>query len=157
MVKITNKLLIALRTTPRIDEHRDETLEEDLNGIHPYDSSKKRYDTGKPRLTMPDLSGLGPANVPESQGDRDVHTNLSSGYNKGSDAEGPARDDTGPGYTQEPTDPYYGTWAFNDESDRTMDYMFEHTNYDSKEPRYKRLNRLYGQSPVMWTRRYPVN
>lgn len=156
MVKITSKYISALRGTPRIHEHPFEAIQEDLNGIHPLDSKKKTYDTGKPRMTIPDMAGLGPDNLPESQGDKDVHTDLSSGYNRGSDAEGPPKDDSGPGYSNAPTDPYYGSWAFNNPNDPTMTDMFKPINMDSKRKQTRDLHKLYSQQPVMWSKRYPV-
>lgn len=119
------------------------------------DSGKKTYDTGKPKLTMPDLSPAGPNEIKDEESDKDSHTNVGSGYNKGTDPQGPANDEIGPGYTKIEPDPYHGSWAFNDPSDPSMQNMFHSNNPDSRRGRYKNLNKVY-DNPVMWTKRYPV-
>ena len=119
------KIKTALRSIPRINEAPFDAVQEGLNGISPTDSNRKKYDTGKPRLTFPDLSGMGPNDIVE-KGDKSSMDGVSSGYNKGLDPGGQANDET---VNVPQTDSSYNEQAFRSEHDLSTNLLM---NQDSK-------------------------
>lgn len=112
MIKIISKKLLAIRSNPLINDTIFDQVQEQLNGIHPRDSKKKKEDSGQNRMTfIDDWLGLGTNDRPPNAGTGmgagrnpySTNEQLSSGYNDG----GQADDETGPGNSSIATDPYY--------------------------------------------------
>ena len=122
MLKIQSKKVLSFRTNPRIDEQFFDQVQEHLNPIGPTDPNKKKYDSGKPRMTQVDQwlgmggsedratsagPGVGMSLGQEDGREDELHKDhsLSSGYNA-DDHDGPVQDDSGPGLTPTTPDPY---------------------------------------------------
>lgn len=92
-------IITAIGLSPRIYNEPRDRVQEFLDGINPNAPERKTYDSGTPKKTVLDQSGLGPSNMKEESDDKTPHTNLSSGYAQGMDPGGRADDEVGPGNT----------------------------------------------------------
>lgn len=101
MHKFTNKNVIAIGITPRIDEYKRDLIQEFLDGSHPLSSLRKTEDSGARRKVFLEQSPAGP-NETGGPGDILSHDNVGSGYDKGRDPGGRADDEVGPGNTPNP-------------------------------------------------------
>lgn len=93
MLKLTNRDVVAIGITPRINDVERDRIQEILDGSHPMSSTRKQYDTGTKRKVILDQSPAGPNETADGD-DRTSHTNVGSGYDAG-----PPDDETGPGFT----------------------------------------------------------
>ena len=160
MKRIISKQIVALKGSPLINEEPFNQIQDQLNGIHPHDTRKKRYDSGKPKQTFfDDWLGL------DSQNERAPNpgagmslgrdpneskdNRLSSGYNDGEQAD----DETGPGHSTVAPDPYF-TQDVNNEL--FMDLRMKgQGNNDAIRGHLKRI--LHGPEVTMPHRRHNVD
>ena len=160
MIRIISKNVTALKTNPLINEEPFNQIQEQLNGTHPHDTRKKRYDSGKPKLTFfDDWLGL------DSQNERAANpgagmslgrdpneskdNRLSSGYNDGEQPD----DETGPGNSSFTPDPYFTQDVDNE---LFMDLRIKgQDNNDAIQTHVKKV--LRGNPVATPHRRYRVN
>ncbi len=96
MQKFTNKNVIAIGITPRIDEYKRDLIQEFMDGTHPLSSHRKTEDSGARRKVFLEQSPAGP-NETGGPDDRLSHDGVGSDYGPGR-----ADDEVGPGNTLNP-------------------------------------------------------
>ena len=158
MLKILSKKIIALRGIPRIYDAPFDSIQEWLNGVHPLSPAQRKYDTNKPRLTIPDLSPVGPDAIKREKGDKSSLDNASSGYNQGLEPGGTADDETGPGFTRTlpNTNPQVTELAFRSEGDLSSN-LFLNRDSRNRDKSKQQLQQLYGLPDVdrrKWQRKF---
>jgi hypothetical protein len=126
-----------------------------MNGVHPNSTKKKKYDSGKPKLThFQDWLGFGSG---RDLGDNEnpgigfgYNDSVSSGYDRDGEQ---ANDETGPGNSSTTPDPYYTTNVSNE--------LFMRLRMDSgeRDSPYRYMTKLRTSTPVKMPKRYkqPLN
>jgi len=154
MLQIVSKSVTALKNAPLIDEVQFDLIQEQMNGEHPNSSKKKKYDSGKPKLThFDDWLGFGSNDRGVNPGvgsglgrdpNESANHDLTSGYNDG----GQANDETGPGNSSTMPDPYYTTNVSNE--------LFMKLRMDSgeRDSPYRYMTKLRTSTPVKMPKRY---
>lgn len=143
MLKL-NSIKISLKGSPRIDQHPFESVEDWMTGVNPLSSEKKKYDSGKTRLTFPDLSPMGRNEIAHEPGEKTQHDGATSGYDRGLDPAGPPDDEEGNLTTGEPRnpDPKYVELAFRSESDTSSNLFLNQESRMRDKPIWNNLNRI---------------
>ena len=154
MLQIISKSVIALKNAPLIDEVQFDAIQEQMNGVHPNSTKKRKYDTGKPKLTnFDEWLGLGSNDRGVNPGvgsglgrdpNESANHDLTSGYNDGEQA----NDESGPGNSETITDPYYASNVSNEL------FMKLKLNGGDKDSPYRYMTKLRTSTPVKMPKRH---
>jgi len=150
MLQIVSKSVTALKNAPLIDEVQFDLIQEQMNGEHPNSSKKKKYDSGKPKLThFQDWLGFGSG---RDLGDNEnpgigfgYNDSVSSGYDRDG---GQANDEAGPGNSDTTAGPY-------DAIDMNNELVMKHRiNSSDRDSPYRYMIKLRTSTPVKMPKRY---